>query len=179
MKNQTFLGDCLRWRCSCVVRKATEEDEEKGGGVSSKKPDVIPAPFVSASSQRLRPKALTLRPDSTDARTRIPRGSSYLIPSVSQSVWRQSAGVLIFSLEGGRERKCSWNVMIMWFMGERWRGCHHWRKPPFGAATGGNLVTPWKAEQRIQANLFKSSYWISVLRAHCWVQWLFLSRVSR
>ena len=29
--------------------------------------------------------------------------------------------------------------------------------PFFGAATGGNLVTPWRAEQRIQANLFKSS----------------------
>lgn len=41
-------------------------------------------------------------------------------------------------------------------------GCHLWRThthpPPlfFEAATGGNLVTPWKAEQRIQANLFKS-----------------------
>lgn len=68
------------------MRRRRGEGVGGDGGVSSKKPDVIPAPFVSASSQRLRLKALTLRPDSTDARTQTNSQRLFLSHPVSQSV---------------------------------------------------------------------------------------------
>lgn len=118
-------------------------------------------PVHKDSDRSLNPAALIAL---TLAHSRIPRGSSYLVPSVSQSVWRQSAGVLIFSLEGGRERKCSWNVMIMWFRGE-WRRVATTGENPL---LGQRLEVIWSHRGRRNRG-YKLIYWNQV------IQYLFLA----
>lgn len=139
-ENQSSFGKCLRWRCAYLHLGSLWRSERRGRrGPPNNQMWFLPSlclPFHKDSERSYNSAAC----EGTLTHTQCNSQRLFLSPPVSQSICpntiSRSPDFLL------RERKCSWNVMIMWCSVEGLWVSTTGGDPLLLRQLGGNLVKP-------------------------------------